>query len=102
MSGVNPQTPREQEQNTKTGQYTASTDGSGHSSAPLCVRRCREAAGSARLVFKVDFGISLQFCDAAYPKDHESHEIVYWDADAFQEEPSLFEGIMKKAVEWDA
>ena len=64
--------------------------------------RCRQAAQKGQLVLKVDFGVSLAFSDARYHKDHELHEIIYWDAAELQEEPGLFEGVIKKAVEWNA
>lgn len=66
------------------------------------VERCHQAALKKQLVFKVDFGTSLVFCDAAYHKDHDLHEIARWDADEFQEEPGLFEGVVRTAVAWDA
>ena len=74
----------------------------GDTPAPPELESCQAAALASTLVFKVDFGESLAFCDAAYPKEHELHEIIYWDSQKFQEEPGLFEAVMKKALIWNA
>ena len=70
--------------------------------APSTVERCRRAASRRNLLFKVDLPRSLSFCDAAFPDDHEQHEIVYWDLAEFDERPGLFEGVVTQAVELGA
>lgn len=91
---------KEQENQVGTNAYTGAD--SHPVTAPLVVERCRAAARKGRLVLKIDFGECLIFCDARHPVDDPLHEIVYWDTREFQEEPQLFEGIIKKAVGWDA